>query len=53
MALVDEDIAYTNVSLPTIYGRPRLAELVRRTFGPDRLGFHAHLNHVAVDGESC
>jgi len=51
LALVDEDIVYTNVSLPTVYGRPRLAELTRRALRPDRLGFRAHLNYVAADGD--
>ncbi len=51
VALVDEDIAYTNVSLPTVHGRARFEELTRRVLRPDRLGFRAHLTHVMSDGD--
>jgi limonene-1,2-epoxide hydrolase len=51
VALVDEDIEYTNVSLPTVHGRARFEELTRRVLRPDRLGFRAHLtHHVMSDG---
>ncbi len=49
LALVDEDIVYTNVSLPTIRGRARMD----RVFRPlQRIGgrFRVHFHAVATDG---
>jgi limonene-1,2-epoxide hydrolase len=50
LALVDEDLVYANVSLPTIYGRDRLERLARPILQPGRMGFNVHLNHVATEG---
>jgi limonene-1,2-epoxide hydrolase len=47
--LVAEDLVYTNVSLPTIYGRDRLERIFRPWLRPGRLGFNVHLNHVATE----
>jgi limonene-1,2-epoxide hydrolase len=51
LELVTEDLVYTNVSLPTVHGRDRLELLARPVIRPDRLGFTAHLHHVATDGD--
>ena len=48
--LVDEDLEYINVSLPTIHGRERLEGIARPWLRPGRMGFNVHLNHVATDG---
>jgi limonene-1,2-epoxide hydrolase len=48
--LVAEDLVYSNVSLPTIYGRDRLERIARPWLRPGRMGFNVHLNHVASDG---
>lgn len=47
MALVADDIAYTNVPLPEIRGRARLAEVLGPLAG--RVGFQVLNRHVAVD----
>jgi limonene-1,2-epoxide hydrolase len=47
--LVAEDIEYINVSLPTIYGRERIARIARPWLRPGRMGFNVHFNHVAVE----
>ena len=49
--LVADDLVYSNVSLPTIYGRDRLERIARPWLRPERLGFNVHLNHVAVEGD--
>ncbi len=51
LLLVTEDLVYTNVSLPTIYGRDRLARFARPVMRPGRMGFNVHLNHVATEGD--
>jgi limonene-1,2-epoxide hydrolase len=48
--LVAEDLVYSNVSLPTIYGRDRLERIARPWLRPGRMGFDVHLNHVATEG---
>jgi limonene-1,2-epoxide hydrolase len=48
--LVDDDLVYSNVSLPTIHGRERLELIARPWLRPGRLGFDVHLNHVATEG---
>ena len=48
--LVADDLVYTNVSLPTLYGRDRLEQIARPWLRPGRLGFDVHLNHVATEG---
>jgi limonene-1,2-epoxide hydrolase len=49
--LVSEDLVYSNVSLPTIYGRARLEQIARPWLRPGRMGFNVHLNHVATEGD--
>jgi limonene-1,2-epoxide hydrolase len=51
LELVTDDLEYINVSLPTVHGRDRLEQLARPIIRPDRVGFRAHLNHVATDGD--
>jgi limonene-1,2-epoxide hydrolase len=48
--LVADDLVYSNVSLPTIYGRDRLERIARPWLRPGRMGFNVHLNHVATEG---
>lgn len=47
--LVADDLVYSNVSLPTIYGRDRLERIARPWLRPGRMGFDVHLNHVATE----
>ncbi|GAA1992314.1 limonene-1,2-epoxide hydrolase family protein [Amycolatopsis minnesotensis] len=49
--LVTDDLAYTNVSLPTIHGRERLRKLAGPVLRPGRMGFGVHNHHVAADGD--
>jgi limonene-1,2-epoxide hydrolase len=49
--LVADDLVYTNVSLPTMYGRDRLERVARPWLRPGRMGFNVHLNHVATEGD--
>ncbi len=49
--LVNEDLEYINVSLPTIHGRAALERLARPLLRPGRMGFDVHLNHVAAEGD--
>lgn len=51
LELVDEDLEYMNVGLPTVHGRDRLELLARPIMRPDRVVFRAHLNHVATEGD--
>jgi limonene-1,2-epoxide hydrolase len=51
LEVVTEDLAYINVSLPTIHGRDGLARAFRPLLRPDRFGFSVHLNHVATEGD--
>lgn len=46
LALVDEGIEYTNVPLPPIRGRDRLARVLRPLQG--RVGFRVHFHNVAA-----
>ena len=48
--LVADDLVYTNVSLPTVYGRDRLERIARPWLRPGRMGFNVHFNHVATEG---
>ena len=48
--LVAEDLVYSNVSLPTMYGRDRPERIARPWLRPGRMGFNVHLNHVATEG---
>jgi limonene-1,2-epoxide hydrolase len=49
LGLVAEDLVYSNVSLPTLYGRDRFERIARPWLRPGRLGFNVHLNHVATE----
>jgi limonene-1,2-epoxide hydrolase len=49
--LVADDLVYSNVSLPTIYGRERLERIAGQWLRPGRMGFNVHFNHVASDGD--
>lgn len=51
LVLVQDDLVYTNVSLPTIYGRDHLERLARPVLRPGRMGFNVHINHVATEGD--
>ena len=50
LGLVAEDLVYSNVSLPTLYGRARFERIARPWLRPGRMGFNVHLNHVATEG---
>jgi limonene-1,2-epoxide hydrolase len=56
LELVDDDLVYTNVGLPTIYGRDRLAKAfagMEKAFaGMERpaIGFEAYLHAISADG---
>ena len=49
--LLDPDVAYTNVSLPTIRGRERVGQALGRALGRPRVGFEVVVHHVASDGD--
>lgn len=49
LALLDDDIVYTNVSLPTIRGRARMTRAVR-VWERSGAGFRVHFHEVARDG---
>ena len=49
--LVAEDLVYSNVSLPTMYGRDRLERIARPALRPGRMGFDVSFNHVATEGD--
>lgn len=49
--LVAEDLVYSNVSLPTLYGRDRLERAFRPWLRPGRMGFDVHIHHVAAEGD--
>ncbi len=51
LALVDDDLVYANVTLPTLYGKDRLEQLARVVLRPGRMGFNVHFNHVATEGD--
>lgn len=46
MALLDKDVVYTNVSLPTINGRDSVHRLFRRLLGP--VGFRVYFHAVGA-----
>lgn len=48
LALLDDDVAYTNVSLPTIHGRRAVDRLFRPLLG--RAGFKVHFHSVMSEG---
>ncbi len=47
--LVDDGLAYTNVSLPTLHGRDALDRAFRALLG--RVGFRVRVHHVGVDAD--
>jgi limonene-1,2-epoxide hydrolase len=49
--LVDEDLVYENVSLPTIRGKERFAAGARR-FAERGLGFEVRIHRIAAEGGS-
>jgi limonene-1,2-epoxide hydrolase len=49
LAMVAEDLVYTNVSLPTIHGRRGLDRAFRPLFRPRRMGFAVRVHYVATD----
>jgi limonene-1,2-epoxide hydrolase len=51
LSLIDDDITYENVSLPTIQGRERFARGVS-TFNRYRLGFDVIVHRSAENGSS-
>lgn len=48
LALLAEDVVYTNVGLPTVRGRHVVDRLFRPALG--RAGFKVHFDHVVSDG---
>jgi limonene-1,2-epoxide hydrolase len=52
LALLAEDVEYTNVSLPTIYGRRRIERLFRPAYEKLGGGFRVHFHAVATDGNT-
>ncbi len=51
IALADDDIVYTNVSLPTIRGKDRFSRAVRAYFR-HHLGFQVVVHRIARNGSS-
>ncbi|MGV9710741.1 limonene-1,2-epoxide hydrolase family protein [Gordonia sp. NPDC003424] len=49
MAEIDDDIVYTNVSLPTVRGKRKVAKIFAR-FDGGRYGFNYRMVNVASDG---
>lgn len=47
LTLLDDDIVYTNVSLPTIRGRRDVERGFRLAMGP--MGFRVHFHHIGTD----
>ena len=50
--LLAEDVAYMNVSLPTLHGRERTRKAMRAAFGRKGAGFEVYFHHIGVDGTS-
>lgn len=48
LALVADDIVYTNVGMPSLHGRHRLERAFRPLLG--RFGFRVHFHNVAAEG---
>jgi limonene-1,2-epoxide hydrolase len=48
LALLDDNVVYTNVSLPTVRGRRAVEQLFRPLLG--RFGFAVHFHNVSSDG---
>lgn len=52
LALLADDVVYTNVSLPTIRGRARIDRLFRPALERGRGGFRVHFHTVATSGQT-
>ena len=52
LALLADDVVYTNVSLPTIRGRARVDRLFRPAYEKLGGGFRVHFQTVAADGNT-
>lgn len=50
--LLAVDVAYINVSLPTIRGRERVRRVFSRMMARKSAGFEVHFHKIAVDGPS-
>jgi limonene-1,2-epoxide hydrolase len=50
LALLAEDVVYTNVSLPTVRGRRRVEGLFRPAYEKLHGGFRVHFHSIAADG---
>jgi limonene-1,2-epoxide hydrolase len=48
--LLDVDVEYTNVSLPTLHGRKRVRQFFQRTLGRAGGGFEVYVHGIAADG---
>jgi limonene-1,2-epoxide hydrolase len=46
------DVAYTNVSLPTIHGRERARRLARATLGLESVDFEVYLHAISARGRT-
>ncbi|MCR5978633.1 limonene-1,2-epoxide hydrolase [Gordonia jinghuaiqii] len=49
LATVDDDIAYTNVSLPTLRGKKKVAEVLGGVARYDSVGFNYRMINVSAD----
>ncbi len=50
LALLAEDVTYTNVSLPTVHGRLRTERLFRPAYERFHGGFRVHFHNIAAHG---
>jgi limonene-1,2-epoxide hydrolase len=48
--VLDADVVYTNVSLPTVRGRERVRRLARATLGRPSAGFEVYLHGISSRG---
>jgi limonene-1,2-epoxide hydrolase len=48
--LLDVDVEYMNVSLPTLHGRKRVRRFFQRTLGRASAGFEVYVHAIAADG---
>jgi limonene-1,2-epoxide hydrolase len=51
VALLDEDVAYTNVGMPTIRGRRRVERVLTGLARP-QLGFEVYVHAIATEGST-
>lgn len=50
-ALLADEVAYTNVSLPTIHGRRMVQRVMGATLGRDAAGFEVYLHAISAAGD--